>query len=438
MAYHPSKPIAYFSNEQHLGVSVYDVQKSGALKLRQVRDAVNKNEPKDGISSSDIAITPNGRFLFAGIRGHKRDFDWISRYRVKSNGEVELLGLTPADKIPWGLALSPDGHYLLATGFQAGTLMAFRIGDDGDLKKVAGLTWDKNISDLVTRAKTVASPKKKSKSSKKKTAPPKNNTAAGSSDKMTVVKDVEYHRAGGAPLLLDLYRPAKAKGRLPTVMWVHGGGWKNGSKNRCLATWLVEHGYAVASINYRLTDQAQWPAQIDDCRAAVRWLRTHADQHGLDGDHIGAWGSSAGGHLVAVLGTLAPPKNEQTSSRVQAVCDWYGPSDLLTMPPNVLSKGKTLEDIANSNGAKLLGGTVRDLPELAKQASAFHQVSRDDPPFLIMHGDKDPGVPIEQSQRLHAKVQAKGASSTLHVVKGAGHGGKAFQSPESRQVVLDF
>ncbi|MEK6234691.1 MAG: lactonase family protein, partial [Planctomycetales bacterium] len=108
MAYHPSKPIAYFSNEQHLGVSVYDVQKSGALKLRQVCDAVNKNETKDGVSSSDVAITPDGRFLFAGIRGHKRDFDWISRYRVKSNGEVELLGLTPADKIPWGLALSPD------------------------------------------------------------------------------------------------------------------------------------------------------------------------------------------------------------------------------------------------------------------------------------------------------------------------------------------
>ena len=151
MAYHPSKPIAYFSNEQHLGVSVYDMEKSGALKLRQVCDAVDKDERKQGISSSDIVITPDGRFLFAGIRGHQRDFDWISRYRVKPNGDVELLGLTPADKIPWGLALSPNGRYLLATAYEGATLLAFRIGDDGDVTRVGSFTWDKNISDLVTR-----------------------------------------------------------------------------------------------------------------------------------------------------------------------------------------------------------------------------------------------------------------------------------------------
>jgi 6-phosphogluconolactonase len=151
MAYHPKMPIVYFSNEQHLGVSVYEVQKFGGLKIRQVCDAVNKAESKDGVSSSDIAITSDGRFLFAGIRGHKRDFDWISRYRVKSNGEVKLLGLTPADKIPWGLTFSPDSRYLLATAFQGATLTAFRISDNGDLKKVANLKWPKNITDLVTR-----------------------------------------------------------------------------------------------------------------------------------------------------------------------------------------------------------------------------------------------------------------------------------------------
>jgi 6-phosphogluconolactonase len=150
MVYHPNKPIVYFSNEQHLGVSAYDIEKSGPLKLRQVCDAVSKDEPKQGVSSSDIAITPDGRFLFAGIRGHQRDFDWISRYRVKANGDVELLGLTPADKIPWGLALSPCGQYLMVTAFQGATLTAFAISDDGDLSRVAGLNWDKNISDLVT------------------------------------------------------------------------------------------------------------------------------------------------------------------------------------------------------------------------------------------------------------------------------------------------
>lgn len=151
LAYHPDKPIVYFSNEQHLGISVYDIKKSGALKLRQVCDAVGRDEPKQGVSSSDIVITPDGRFLFAGIRGHQRDFDWISRYRVKADGDVELLGLTPADKIPWGLAMSPGGHYLLVTAFQGATLSAFEIDDDGKLKKAASLTWDKKISDLVTR-----------------------------------------------------------------------------------------------------------------------------------------------------------------------------------------------------------------------------------------------------------------------------------------------
>jgi acetyl esterase/lipase len=253
-----------------------------------------------------------------------------------------------------------------------------------------------------------------------------------------VIKDLEYARAGDKRLLLDLYRPEGASEPLPVVMWVHGGGWKNGSKNRCPATWLVEHGFAVASINYRLTQEAQWPAQIDDCRAAVRWLRQNADKYGLDGNHIAAWGGSAGGHLVALLGTLAPPADETTPSRVQAVCDWYGPSDLLTMPPNVLGNGRSLEDIANSNGAKLLGGTVRDRHELARQASALYQVSSNDPPFLIMHGEKDPGVPVEQSQRLHEKLTAAGVSSSLHIIPGAGHGGKEFQSPEVRKIVLKF
>ncbi|MEQ8791443.1 MAG: beta-propeller fold lactonase family protein [Pirellulaceae bacterium] len=151
LAYHPSKSIVYFSNEQHLGVSAYDIEESGGLKLRQVCDAVGVDEPKQGVSSSDIAITPDGRFLFAGIRGHQRDFDWISRYRIQADGDVELLGLTPADKIPWGLALSPNGRYLLVTAYQGATLTALRIGDDGDLTKVGSIKWDENISDLVTR-----------------------------------------------------------------------------------------------------------------------------------------------------------------------------------------------------------------------------------------------------------------------------------------------
>lgn len=267
---------------------------------------------------------------------------------------------------------------------------------------------------------------------------PASDCIAAESADVVIEKDMEYGRTGDKPLLLDLYRPKNRHGRLPVVMWVHGGGWNKGSKDRCPAAWLTEHGYAVASINYRLTDEAQWPAQIDDCRAAVRWLRAHADEYGLDGNRIAAWGGSAGGHLVALLGTLDAPGNETVSSRVQAVCDWYGPIDLLTMPPNVLAPGKTEADLAKSNGAKLLGGTVRDRPELARQASALYQVSADDPPFLIMHGDKDGAVPLEQSQRLHEKLKAVGVTSTLQVLEGAGHGGKEFQTAEVRNMVLEF
>ncbi|MEM7011237.1 MAG: beta-propeller fold lactonase family protein [Verrucomicrobiota bacterium] len=151
MAYHPEKPFVYFSNEQHLGVSVYEQAADGTLSIRQVCDAVGEDQSKDGVSSSDILITPDGRFLFAGIRGHRQDFDRISRYRVEDDGTVELLGLTPADKIPWGLTLSPDGKYLIASAFQGATLTAYRIGEDGDLTKAASIACDKQITDLVTR-----------------------------------------------------------------------------------------------------------------------------------------------------------------------------------------------------------------------------------------------------------------------------------------------
>lgn len=151
MAYHPSRPLVFFSNEQHLGVSSYDIEKSGQLKVRQVCDAFGPEVSKEGVSASDIVITPDGRFLFTGIRGHTRPFDHIARYHVKDDSSVEFLGLTPADKIPWGLALSPDSRYLLATAYDGATLTAYRISQTGDLAKAGSLAWEKNISAIVTR-----------------------------------------------------------------------------------------------------------------------------------------------------------------------------------------------------------------------------------------------------------------------------------------------
>lgn len=254
-----------------------------------------------------------------------------------------------------------------------------------------------------------------------------------------LLKDLEFAKPADKPLLLDLYRPTEFEGPLPVVVFVHGGGWKKGSKQSGRKTvWLVPHGFAVASISYRLIGSGQWPDQINDCYSAVRWLRQNAEKYQLDPKHIGCWGTSAGGHLAALMGTRPYDGQETISSKVQAVCDWYGPTELLTMPPNMLGKGRTEQDIANSNGAKLLGATVRDVPEKAKDASALDQVSEGDAPFLIMHGSADPGVPLIQSRKLHEKLQQTGVPSTLVVLEGAGHGGPKFNSEESKQAVLKF
>jgi len=276
------------------------------------------------------------------------------------------------------------------------------------------------------------SAQEKANQAKKKAAPPK--LPAG----IKKLADLTYKQAGNTPLKLDLYLPEKPVGKLPIIVWVHGGGWNKGSKDRCPAVWMVTNGFAVASVQYRLSTEAQWPAQIKDCRDAVRWLRDNAKKYQLDEDQIGAWGSSAGGHLVALMGTLEFAKDEGTPARIQAVCDWFGPSDLLTMPSNNVGPGRTEDDTAKSNAAQLLGAPVNKVPEKAKVASAFHQVSKDDAPFLIMHGDADPQVPLEQSTRLHEKLKEAGVLSEYVVIKGGGHGGPLFNTPEVQQQVLKF
>ena len=270
-------------------------------------------------------------------------------------------------------------------------------------------------------------------------ASPKKKTPPKLPEGVEALENIEYAKPSGISLKLDLYRPKVADLPIPVIIFVHGGGWKNGNKERGRrGAWLIPHGFAVASINYRLTNQGKWPDQINDCYAAVRWVRENAKKYNLDSDHIGCWGTSAGGHLAALMGTRPYPGDEQISSRVQAVMDWYGPSELLKMPPNVVGNGRTVADVAKSNGALLLGSTVRDVPNLAKDASALDNVSKDDAPFLIMHGTADKGVPIIQSQKLHAKLKAHGVESTLIEHEGGGHGGPQFISKESNQMVLDF
>jgi acetyl esterase/lipase len=200
---------------------------------------------------------------------------------------------------------------------------------------------------------------------------------------------------------------------------------------------FLRKGYAVASINYRLSQHAKFPAQIEDCKAAIRWLRAHAKMYHLDPDHIGVWGASAGGHLVALLGTSGDVKDLDgrdgptgQSSRVQAVVDWFGPTDVTRMGG--------AHNRPDSPEGRLIGGPVQENKEKAERANPIAYVSKDDPPFLILHGDKDPTVPFNQSELLADALRKAGVDVTLCPVKGAGHGGREFASEENRRLVEAF
>ena len=259
-------------------------------------------------------------------------------------------------------------------------------------------------------------------------------------DGVKTIRNIEYANPGGIrSLLLDLYQPAKESDKpLPVVMWIHGGGWRNGSKESCPLIWLANEGYAVVSLGYRLIPEAKWPMPFDDACAAIRFLRTNAAKYKLDANRFVVAGGSSGGNLASIVGVMDRLRDEAVSSQVQGVIDFYGASDVLTMPPNVPGPDKTDTDLAKSNAARLIGGIVRDHPDLAKQMSPLYHVSKGDPRFLIIHGDQDKQVPLEQSERLHAKLKEAGVPSTLHVIKGAGHGGKEFDSVEVRKLILEL
>lgn len=256
-------------------------------------------------------------------------------------------------------------------------------------------------------------------------------------------RDLAYVTSGHERHRLDLFLPAQSGTPLPLIIWVHGGGWQNGSKENCplLRGGYLEKGYAVASINYRLSQHAVFPAQIEDCRAAIRWLRAHAKEYGLDPSRFGAWGSSAGGHLVALLGTSGDVTDFDVgahfdqSSRVQAVCDYYGPTDFIA-----LAKSRDANRPATSLSPEslLIGGFVLDHPEKVSRANPITYLTPDDPPFLIIHGDADFVVPHTQSILLFEAMKKTGLDVRFHTILGAAHGGPGFSSPETEALVADF
>lgn len=246
--------------------------------------------------------------------------------------------------------------------------------------------------------------------------------AALNIDARKIERDIIYGKADGVELKLDIYFPKETKGKLPVTVYVHGGGWQNGDKSfgaGAIAIGdLVKRGYLVVSINYRLAPAHKFPAQIEDVKCAIRFLRAHARDYNLDPKRVGVWGSSAGGHLVALLGTSDKKAGLEgkggwadESSRVQAVVDMFGPADL------------TVEFAGgNQRVGQTVFGATTSKDEIMKRASPVTYISKDDPPFLILHGENDRLVPLSQSEVLHERLKAAGVSSKLVVVKNAGHG----------------
>lgn len=260
-------------------------------------------------------------------------------------------------------------------------------------------------------------------------------------------RDLAYVKGGHERQVLDLFVPESAARPLPVIIWIHGGGWTNGDKSGCppLRQAFAQRGYAIASLNYRLSQQAIFPAQIEDCKSAIRWLRAHAKEYNLDAGHFGVWGSSAGGHLVALLGTAGEVKdfdvgeNASVSSRVQCVMDDYGPIDFVQMDSHRIPGAAMAHGVADSPESRLVGGLITDGANARKVARAnpVTYVTRDDPPFLINHGDQDPLVPHHQSELLFAALKAAGVSVRFNTVKGGGHGA-GFGGAELEKMRRDF
>jgi acetyl esterase/lipase len=246
--------------------------------------------------------------------------------------------------------------------------------------------------------------------------------------------DLEYANVNGHSLKLDLFLPKGAAKPIPLVIFIHGGGWMGGGKHDFFppSLPLVQAGIAIANLDYRFSNEAVFPAQLHDCKAAVRWLRAHAVEYGLNPDKFGAMGNSAGGHLVALLGTTADhPElegdegNPGVSSTVQAVADFYGPANLVTFDPHA----------ANDAALRLIGGPPDQYAAKAKVASPLFYVTPQACPFLIIHGDKDNLVPLSQSVEFNDALKKAGVDSSLFIVPGGGHG---FPNPEPYAATVAF
>ena len=254
-------------------------------------------------------------------------------------------------------------------------------------------------------------------------------------DNVKIIRDIPYAGTKNPRQMLDLVLPQKPAGDkpLPVIVFIHGGAWRAGNKSSGLgrvAKYVAAGNYAGVSVGYRLTNEAIWPAQIHDCKAAIRWIRANAKKYNLDGDHIGVWGTSAGGHLVAMLGTSGDVKamdgtlgpNAKFSSRVTCVVDCFGPTDFAQMDAHRPPGARMAHDPADSPESKLVGGPIQKNKDKVAAANPITYVSKGDPPFIIAHGTADPLVPFHQSELLDAAFRRAGIKQVFIHVIGGGHG----------------
>jgi len=238
-------------------------------------------------------------------------------------------------------------------------------------------------------------------------------------DAADLMPDVEYGKVGDRVLHMDIATPKiQTSAPMPVVLWIHGGGWEGGSYKDSPAIILPLYGFFTASIEYRLSGEAPWPAQLEDCKLAIRWLRANQKKYHINPERFGVWGHSAGGHLAVCLGVAgdAPPSDKdapyaELTSRVEAVVDWAGPTDF-TDPAS-------MNDLLRGLAAKLCGGPITEKEAIWKDASPVLHVPVDVPPVLIFHGELDTVVPIHNSERLKSALkQVHGHFELVRVANG--------------------
>ena len=256
------------------------------------------------------------------------------------------------------------------------------------------------------------------------------------------ITDLVYGQVADRELLLDIYLPDNSV-LPPLLVWVHGGAWRGGTKDRVLILEFINEGYAIASLDFRLSGEARFPAQVNDIKAAIRFLRAKADSLGYNAENIALLGSSSGAHLVSLVGVTNGNKElegdigdfNSESSNVQAIVSYYGASNLTTIlsqsTPHGLNVRKPALDL-------FIGGQPEDNVALARQASPVFHVDGSDPPLLLLHGDQDPQMPINQSHELHHAYKQQGLDVAFEVVHGAAHGGPEFVDEQRHAVVLAF